>query len=227
MAGSISNNAIVPGLRLTIQALAPHAMSHSTDDKGGKKRPAEAPPEAAPADKRSGRVAFDARGNPIWEWQLETGVYSRDVNTQKLKKLDLGELSIADSGIHERPDLNTSKPASPPKLPGGGVNPYDSGNQPGIKSNDTSKRPSPKPHEPAHRPVAITPGDTRNRPGGGGFNPYDSGIRSGGAGSNPYDNARAMADRLKPEAPQERRRTPADLRKLDEQIKEQRKKLKE
>src|SRR5437868_8008901 len=39
-------------------------------------------------DKRSGRVAFDSRGNPIWEWQLETGVYSRDVSTQKLKKLD-------------------------------------------------------------------------------------------------------------------------------------------
>src|SRR5262245_58527377 len=188
-------------------------MSQNTDDKGGKKKPEDPTPGQADADKRSGRATFDSRGNPIWEWQLETGVYSRDVNTQKLKKLDLGELSIADSGIHQRPDIASGKPAPPPKLPGGGVNPYDTGNRPsGIKPQDTGNR----------RGV-INPSDTANRPAGG-FNPYDSGIRSGGTGSNPYDNARAMADRLKPEAPQERRRTPADLRKLDQQIKEQRKK---
>lgn len=182
-------------------------MSHSNDDKGGKKRPADVPPEAAPADKRSGRVAFDSRGNPIWEWQLETGVYSRDVNTQKLKKLDLGELSIADSGIHPSPDASR-------KMPGGGVNPYDTGNRPGIKPNDTGNRPG------------INPSDSANRPAGG-FNPYDSGVRSGGSGSNPYDNARERANRLNPEPAQQRRRTPADLRKLDQEIKEQRKKLKE
>jgi hypothetical protein len=73
-------------------------------------------------DKRSGRVTHDSRGNPVWEWQLETGVYSRDLSTQRLKKLDLGELSIAETAKHKRPEgLDEEKPA----MPGGGFNPYD------------------------------------------------------------------------------------------------------
>jgi hypothetical protein len=70
--------------------------------------------------KRSGRVSFDSRGNSVWEWQLETGVYSRDVNTQKLKKLDLGDLSIAETGIQKKPEGLEDK-----SRPGGGFNPYD------------------------------------------------------------------------------------------------------
>jgi hypothetical protein len=172
-------------------ALAKHVMSQSNDDQGDKKKPPDSPPDAPPSGKSSGRVAFDSRGNPIWEWQLETGVYSRDVETQKLKKLDLGDLSIADSGIHRQPDGLTAKGSpDPSKLPGGAINPYDTGNRPR-----------------------------------GGFNPYDNAERGG---SNPYDNARAMGNRFKPEdPPPERRRTPADLRKLDAMIKAQRKKLKE
>lgn len=73
--------------------------------------------------KRSGRVSFDSRGNSVWEWQLETGVYSRDVSTQKLKKLDLGELSIAETAIQPGP-LSLEEPAP---APGGGFNPYNSG----------------------------------------------------------------------------------------------------
>jgi len=82
-------------------------------------------------DKRSGRVAFDSRGNPVWEWQLETGVYSRDVSTQKLKKLDLGDLSIAETARHKKPS-GLEDPQSPAvtghneRPSGGGFNPYDS-----------------------------------------------------------------------------------------------------
>jgi hypothetical protein len=65
------------------------------------------------SDPRSGRTAYDERGNSVWEWQLETGVYSRDISTQRLKKLDLNDLSIADTAIQRRP----------PDL--GGFNPYD------------------------------------------------------------------------------------------------------
>lgn len=73
--------------------------------------------------KSSGRVAFDERGNSVWEWQLETGVYSRDVNTQKLKKLELDELSIAETAQHKKPTgLRVSEKRA---LPGGGFNPYD------------------------------------------------------------------------------------------------------
>jgi hypothetical protein len=61
----------------------------------------ETPP--ANAEKRSGRVGYDERGNSVWEWQLETGVYSRDVSTQTLKKLELGDLSIAETAVTKRP----------------------------------------------------------------------------------------------------------------------------
>lgn len=77
-------------------------------------------------DKRSGRVAYDSRGNPIWEWQLDTGVYTRDVSTHRLRKLDLGELSLAETARH--PKIDPDKPADAPQrstLPGGGFNPYD------------------------------------------------------------------------------------------------------
>jgi hypothetical protein len=74
------------------------------------------------SSRRSGRVAYDSRGNTVWEWQLETGVYTRDVNTQRLKKLDLGELSLADTAINKKP-VSSGKPAP---QPGGGFNPYDS-----------------------------------------------------------------------------------------------------
>jgi hypothetical protein len=169
-------------------------MFHSNNDKGGKKKPQSSSPETADTDRRSGRVAFDARGNPIWEWQLETGVYSRDVTTQKLKKLDLGGLSIADTGIYPQPrGLGpTQQSGNPDGSPGGGFNPHDTGDRPGS-----------------------------------GFNPYDSSNRPG-ANSSPYDRARALSNRLNSEAaPAERRRTPADLRKLDQFIKQQRKKLEE
>lgn len=89
------------------------------------------PPPAPGADdsKRSGRAGLDERGNSVWEWQLETGVYSRDISTQKLRKLDLGDLSIAETASHERPaglggkDKDKEKVKS--ELPGGGFNPYD------------------------------------------------------------------------------------------------------
>jgi hypothetical protein len=47
--------------------------------------------------KTSGRVAFDARGNPIWEWETSTGIYGRDVSTQRLKKLEAKDLAIVDT----------------------------------------------------------------------------------------------------------------------------------
>lgn len=82
------------------------------------------PAQDAPADKRSGRIAYDERGNSVWEWQLETGVYSRDISTQRLKKLDLNDLSIADTAIGHRPP-GLDGPATRKTMPGGGFNPYD------------------------------------------------------------------------------------------------------
>ncbi len=74
-------------------------------------------------DKRSGRISYDERGNSIWEWQLESGIYSRDISTQRLMKLDLDDLSIAETAAHLRPA--GLGPAPGRKSPGGGFNPYD------------------------------------------------------------------------------------------------------
>jgi len=99
-------------------------MSHSK----GKGREPPAAPEPS-EQKRTGRVSFDDRGNSVWEWQLETGVYSRDVNTQKLKKLNLDELSIAETGVNKRP-LGLADSKQEP-MPGGGFNPYNNSPQVG------------------------------------------------------------------------------------------------
>lgn len=91
---------------------------------------------ASGTEKRSGRVAFDARGNPTWEWQLETGVYSRDVSTQKLKKLDLGDLSIAETARHKKPvGLEDQEQGAKAPMPGGGFNPYDNSSRADTGSN--------------------------------------------------------------------------------------------
>jgi hypothetical protein len=72
----------------------------------------------------------------VWEWRLETGVYSRDISTQKLKKLELGDLSIAETAAHKRPPhLGGAKP-----MPGGGFNPYDNSGQTGAASIRTPAR---------------------------------------------------------------------------------------
>jgi len=73
-------------------------------------------------ERRSGRVTFDERGNSVWEWQLDTGVYSKDVSTQRLKKLDLDELSIAETAIQKKPE-GLGGPMD--KKPATGFNPYD------------------------------------------------------------------------------------------------------
>lgn len=141
-------------------------MSNPTDPKDPKAR-SDAEPTAIGtqgSDRRSGRVSHDSRGNPVWEWQLETGVYSRDVSTQRLKKLDLGDLSIAETASHKRPEgLDKAKDKEP--LPGGGFNPYDNtparGAGGGFNPYDNAKalgnkmRPAQPSAAPARKPTDL------------------------------------------------------------------------
>jgi hypothetical protein len=136
----------------------------TNDPKDSKPDEKPAAPKDASEDKRSGRVGFDARGNSVWEWQLETGVYSRDVNTQRLKKLDLGDLSIAETGIQKRP-AGLEDPSAP--RPGGGFNPYDNAprtKQEGFNPYDNARslgaKFAPK-DEPQKRPPPRTPEELR------------------------------------------------------------------
>lgn len=117
------------------------------------------PAEDSKADKRSGRIAYDERGNSVWEWQLETGVYSRDISTQRLKKLDLNDLSIADTAIQQRPP-GLADPAARKPLPGGGFNPYDNSTSTrgNVGKNDPyngGNRAPLKPAEPRRKPTDL------------------------------------------------------------------------
>ncbi|HXP65888.1 MAG TPA: hypothetical protein VN815_10465 [Steroidobacteraceae bacterium] len=73
-------------------------------------------------EKSTGRVKFDERGNAVWEWQVATGAFGREVTTQRLQKLEHPALSIADDAptpfetVRANP-LGTKK----------GYDPYDSG----------------------------------------------------------------------------------------------------
>lgn len=128
-------------------------MGDAKDPKSGTDADETQAPNSSAESKRSGRVGFDSRGNSVWEWQLETGVYSRDVNTQKLKKLNLGDLSIAESAIQQGPLglAGDEKPAQ-----GGGFNPYNNAPQPkqtGFNPYDNARTlgntfaPKPEPEE--------------------------------------------------------------------------------
>jgi hypothetical protein len=60
-------------------------------------------------DPKSGRVAFDDRGCSTWEWRLDTGTFSRDIDTHRLRQLQ------EDAAVTLK-----DEPAPPPV----GVNPY-------------------------------------------------------------------------------------------------------
>ena len=36
---------------------------------------------------QSGRVAYDERGQPVWEWRVDTGVFTRDIDTRQMRKI--------------------------------------------------------------------------------------------------------------------------------------------
>jgi hypothetical protein len=54
----------------------------------------------------SGRIAFDARGNAVWQWRTETGEYKSDVDTRTVRALQdstgvkLGEAAGTSAADH-------------------------------------------------------------------------------------------------------------------------------
>jgi hypothetical protein len=39
------------------------------------------------AEDKSGRVTFDERGQPVWQWRVDTGEYRSDVDTMKVRQI--------------------------------------------------------------------------------------------------------------------------------------------
>ena len=43
---------------------------------------------------RSGRAVWDERGNSVWEWQTQPGVFTRDISDLQLAQLEASHLSL-------------------------------------------------------------------------------------------------------------------------------------
>ena len=123
----------------------------------GKKVPTDTP-ETSPGDaaaapcareKESGRVAFDARGNPVWEWRTGDGQFARDASTSLVRKLEAPQLSLEATAIARKRDGSSPQAAAPSC---GGFDPYDSGAEPASNSPTASR---PTPTRPPGRPAAV------------------------------------------------------------------------
>lgn|SRR5579872_958568 len=71
--------------------------------------------EKKPEIEPSGRIAFDDRGNATWEWRTDTGTFSREIDTQRLKALQESTAStLAPEG--ERPEAGMDPYSSADRL---------------------------------------------------------------------------------------------------------------
>jgi hypothetical protein len=95
--------------------------------------PTSADETASLADKTSGRVGFDSRGNAVWEWRTADQKFVREGSTSLVRKLEVSHLSIESTAIAKRrlaPQIERQAPAAAaaaagPLGTGGGFNPYD------------------------------------------------------------------------------------------------------
>ncbi len=107
-------------------------------------------------EKESGRVAFDARGNPVWEWRVGDGQFARDASTSLVRKLEAPHLSLEATAIVRKQD---GKPPPAKAQYPAGFNPYDSGAAPSGYSRPASQAvPVRQPARPAASPSQGEPG---------------------------------------------------------------------
>ncbi len=112
---------------------------------GSKSRPPGGPPDdqSKPDDQKSGRVTFDDRGNAVWEWSMSTGIFGRNVDTKRLKKLEAHDLKIEDDSTKLPKTLSLDPP---PRAPGGGGDPYNSSGA-GLAGKRPTVKPPQKPKD--------------------------------------------------------------------------------
>jgi hypothetical protein len=68
----------------------------------------------------SGRIAFDDRGNAVWEWRTDNGAYKTDIDTQKVKAIQdsTGDsLSLEDDRPAGRPMSHDPYSSAEPRQP--------------------------------------------------------------------------------------------------------------
>ena len=82
--------------------------------------------EAASSRAQSGRVQFDERGQAVWEWAVQTGMFDRNATTQRVRALSEAAMNLS---IEDTPPpvsgTQAAKAAIAPPKRGDAVTPYD------------------------------------------------------------------------------------------------------
>jgi hypothetical protein len=111
-----------------------------------------APPAQSGDERKSGRVRFDERGQAVWEWAVQTGMFDRNASTQRIRALTEApvDLEIADAPT----------PSSTAKAKPATGNPYERAEvtRPARKESAGS---DPYSRGPARKPESVS------------FNPYE------------------------------------------------------
>ena len=139
---------------------------------GGSNAPAKTPaasgkpqaPAPDPYEHPSGRIVHDERGNAVWDWIKDTTRSAIDSTSRLLKKLEVPELTMEDTGNHPA-RAQTGRDG------GGGYDPYGSS----APTKGSARR------EGYNNPRGDGFGNSRgtgntNNNTGGGYDPYGKGI---------------------------------------------------
>lgn len=111
-----------------------------------------APPAKAGDERKSGRVRFDERGQAVWEWAVQTGMFDRNASTQRIRALTETPVNLEITDAPPTPPKPVAKPAT--------GNPYERAAtaRPGAKEPTGG---DPYSRGPSRKPESVT------------FNPYD------------------------------------------------------
>jgi hypothetical protein len=129
-------------------------------------KPQVAGAEPGAAGRKSGRVQFDERGQAVWEWAVQTGMFDRNATTQRVRALSESAMNLS---VEETPAPVTAKAAIAPPRRGDAVTPYD--RAPVATPAPKTRAPAPRKQE-THGSDPYSQGPAKN-PESMTFNPYD------------------------------------------------------
>jgi hypothetical protein len=115
-------------------------------------RRSTAPPGKPAEDRKSGRVRFDERGQAVWEWAVQTGMFDRNASTQRIRALTEAPVNLELADVPSTTKAAAAKPVT--------GNPYErvAVAKPGPKESAGG---DPYRRGPARRPEKLS------------FNPYE------------------------------------------------------
>jgi hypothetical protein len=65
-----------------------------------------------PQGPSSGRIAFDDRGNAVWQWRSDTGTYKSDIDTRQVRALQ--EATTVELGGEPQAAAPAARPSNDP-----------------------------------------------------------------------------------------------------------------